>query len=100
MESEILHITPHQSWLDAQAAGEYRTPDLASIGFIHLCRPSQLDFVLGRYFAGKQNLAVLHVDVSRLTAELRWEVSEPGMPSFPHLYGPLNLAAVTSVDLI
>jgi uncharacterized protein (DUF952 family) len=94
MEAKILHVTSTDAWEAARSAGEYRTPDLAAIGFIHFCRPSQLRFVLDRYFAGRGGLVVLHVDVKRLLADLRWEASEPGMETFPHLYGPLNLDAI------
>jgi uncharacterized protein (DUF952 family) len=94
MESKILHVTSGKAWDAARSAGEYRTPGLPATGFIHFCRPSQLRFVLDRYFAGRDGLVVLHVDVERLTAELRWEASEPGMETFPHLYGPLNVTAI------
>ena len=49
---------------------------------------------------GRTDLLLLHIDADRLSAPVRWE---PGVPSdpepmlFPHLYGPLPVAAVTSV---
>ena len=39
---------------------------------------------------------VLHLDPA-LLSDVRWEVSEPGMEAFPHLYGPLRAQAVMSV---
>ena len=92
----ILHVTTREAWEAAQTAGEYRTPDIEKIGFIHFCRPDQLEFVLDRYFTGKTGLVVLHVNSNRLTADLKFERSEPEQPPFPHLYGPLNLDAVES----
>lgn len=96
----ILHVTTQEAWTKALQLGTYRTPDLEQTGFIHFCTPQQLDFVLGMYFQGKAGLAIVHVDPKKLTAKLLYEKSEPDHPPFPHLYGPLNLDAVESVDLI
>ena len=60
--------------------------------FLHLCTEAQLPFVLRRHFAGRTDLSVLRIDPAGL--DVRWEVSEPGMHPFPHLYGPLPAAAV------
>jgi len=40
---------------------------------------------------------LLHIDPARL-GDLRWEVSEPGRDAFPHLYGPLPVAAVLRTE--
>ena len=43
---------------------------------------------------------LLRIDPARLTAPVRWEPGVPPIPAsmvFPHLYGPLPVAAVISV---
>lgn len=70
---------------------------LAQDGFLHLCTPAQLGYVLGRHFAGRTNLVLLHIDPAGLD-DLRWEISEPGRDAFPHLYGPLPVAAVLRAE--
>jgi len=52
--------------------------------------------VANAYYAGQPDLVLLHIDTKRLAAELRWEAAEG--EEFPHIYGPLNLDAVDSVE--
>ncbi len=93
----LLHVTSAEAWAEAQQSGQHAPPMLAQDGFLHLCTPAQLDHVLGRHFAGRANLVLLHVDPARL-GDIRWETSEPGRDAFPHLYGPLPVAAVLRTE--
>ncbi len=52
--------------------------------------------VIERYYKGVDGLVVLELDPSRLDAPLKYENTVGGTELFPHLYGALNLAAVTS----
>ena len=74
-------------------------------GFIHCSTAAQLESSGRRHFAGQTGLVVLEIDPGKLRWELRWEgAAEPGTsPSnqselYPHLYGPLDLDAVISVQ--
>lgn len=96
--STLFHITTAAHWQQALIAGEYRTPDLPSTGFIHLCQAPQLPFVLAKFFPVREGFLLLHIDPARLHASVVFEVSEPGMDPFPHLYGPLNTDAVVKVE--
>ena len=62
-------------------------------GFIHLSAAHQLEATLAKYFAGQEDLVLLAVDAERLGPDLKWETSRGGA-LFPHLYAPLDLAAV------
>ena len=90
MTATLLHVTTADAW----AAGPPAPP---VDGFLHLCTPAQLPFVLERHFAGQSGLVVLHLNAG-LLADVRWETGEPGMDPFPHLYGPLPAAAVREVE--
>ena len=62
-------------------------------GFIHFSAAHQLETTLAKYFAGQEDLVLLAVDPERLSPALKWEPSRGGA-LFPHLYAPLELAAV------
>ncbi len=54
---------------------------------------------MAKYFAGQRDLVLLAIDPERLGERLRWETSRGG-ELFPHLYGPLDLAHVISVEAL
>jgi uncharacterized protein (DUF952 family) len=78
------------SWSQGQFGGS--TDDLRD-GFIHFSAAHQLAGTLAAHFAGQEELVLLAVDPERLGAHLKWEPSRGGA-LFPHLYAPLDLAAV------
>ena len=97
---ELIHLCTTDEWANTQAVGERRPPSLDSEGFVHLSAPEQVHLPANRLFAGRTDMLLLRLDPGLLGAPVRWEPGLPGDPeamTFPHLYGPLPLAAVTSV---
>jgi len=94
---DLLHVTSAEAWAEAKRSGLHAPPMLEQDGFLHLCTAEQLAYVLGRHFAGRTGLVLLHLDPAKLH-DLRWEISEPGRDAFPHLYGPLPVAAVIRAE--
>ena len=95
----IYHITQASEWQKAQTAGQYTAPSLATEGFIHASTREQYVDTANRYYAGQQGLVLLSIDTDKVRPEIRFE---PGVVKgqtllFPHIYGPLNLDAVTEV---
>ena len=87
-------------WALAQDAGERRPPSLDSEGFVHLSAPEQVHLPANRLFAGRTDMVLLRLNPDLLGAPVRWEPGVPTDPAsmtFPHLYGPLPVAAVISV---
>jgi uncharacterized protein (DUF952 family) len=62
-------------------------------GYIHLSTAAQLTETVDKHFAEQRNLHVAAVDLDALDDEVKWEESRGGQ-LFPHIYGPLPLAAV------
>jgi uncharacterized protein (DUF952 family) len=93
----IYKILSVADWEAAQAAGQFAgSADDRRDGFIHFSDSSQVIGTAAKYFSGPTELVLLTVDPGRL-ADLRWERSRDDA-LFPHLYGPLELDAVTRVD--
>jgi uncharacterized protein (DUF952 family) len=90
----IYKIVPAEIWRQAESDGVFHGAgiDLAD-GFIHLSTAQQTRRTAELYFAGQTGLALIAVDAEALGAALRYEPSRDGA-LFPHLYGPLPLAAV------
>jgi len=93
----ILHMVPEREWEEARAAGSYAPASLLRDGFIHCSRPEQVLRVANGVFRGRGDLVLLAIDTRRVSAEIRYENCEGGELLFPHVYGPLDPAAVTAV---
>ncbi len=94
----IYHVVSIEDWRKAQLQGFYEAASLAAEGFIHCSKAEQVKGVLERYYAGQTGLLLLHIDEAKLTAALTYELALSVNEAFPHIYGPLNLAAVIHVD--
>lgn len=96
--SVVFHIATRAEWELALAAGVYRTGSLDTEGFIHCSTAEQVAATASRLFAGRTDLVLLFIDGERLTAALRYEpVTDPPGAVFPHVFGPIDLAAVFEV---
>jgi uncharacterized protein (DUF952 family) len=73
------------------------SPSLAEEGFIHCSTAEQVEATANRIFRGRGDLLVLVVDADRLTAPLKWERATDVGEDFPHVYGPIDVAAVVDV---
>lgn len=102
----IYHITTAAGLRAHVADGSYAPPSLASEGFVHCTatRATLLAVAHDFYDDAEPPLLVLEIDPLRVAVELRFEAPAPiaggGVAHlasgelFPHLYGPLALAAV------
>lgn len=93
----VYHITSRADWEAARRTGAYRTASLESEGFIHCSRRDQVIAVADANFRGQTGLALLAIDEARVTPEIRYEDCYASGQAFPHIYGPLDLDAVTQV---
>lgn len=98
----IWHIALHADWLHAQSTGEYRISTrgmtLKEVGYIHCSTPEQIEGVAGRFYDDLNELLLLEIDPERVESEIIEEPPAPGIDElFPHIYGPLPIAAVRSV---
>lgn len=93
----IYKISPASAWREAERAGVYRgSADDLSDGFIHFSTASQVAETARKHFFGQSGLFLIALDAETLGDALRWEPSRND-ELFPHLYGELDLGAVTAV---
>ena len=96
----IYHITTKQQWKIAQEKGFFDEPSLQNEGFIHNSTEAQVIGVLERYYKGKADLLLMHIDETKLEAELKYELAPSVNEFFPHVFGNINLDAVVKTTEI
>lgn len=102
--STLLHLLPLRTYRESKT--EIGSPTLASEGFIH-CSPdvdTTLAVANDLYHGSEEQMVVVRLDPEKLSAPIRWEAAAPAPPPgvsddvlFPHVYGPLERAAVLDV---
>jgi uncharacterized protein (DUF952 family) len=93
----IYKISPAAAWREAERQGVFHgSADDVRDGFIHFSTASQLEETVAKHFSGQSGLLLIEVDGEVLGPGLRWERSRND-ELFPHLYGELDLGAVTAV---
>jgi uncharacterized protein (DUF952 family) len=93
----IYKICPASAWREAERAGVYHgSADDTRDGYIHFSEAKQLAGTLDKHYRGQSGLFLIAVDAEKLGDALRFEPSRND-ELFPHLYGDLDLGAVTAV---
>jgi uncharacterized protein (DUF952 family) len=96
----IYHLAQQSDWEQGQRDGAYTRStigrSLDEEGFIHASSAEQWPIVRSRFYAGvAERLVLLHIDEALLTSPVVLEVGDPASgEQFPHVYGPIDLAAV------
>jgi uncharacterized protein (DUF952 family) len=96
----IYHLALAGEWSEATATGRPYDRStigrsLADEGFIHCSFADQVQSVADGFYAGRSDVVLLTIEVEHLEAEVRVE-AVPGVGAFPHVFGPIPPAAVTS----
>ncbi len=94
----IYHVTTRGEWEAAKQQGFYVAPSLETEGFIHCSLETQVEGVLKRYFAGVPNRVKLTLDTEKLSSRHQYDLAPSVGEEFPHIYGPINIDAVVSVE--
>ncbi len=97
--AQIFHLTSQAAWAAATTEGVYRLSTrgrtLGEVGFVHCGYRDQVLDVAERLYPDAGELILLVIDPQRLGSPFRAENLEGGEELFPHIYGPLELDAVT-----
>ena len=103
----IYHLAPAERWRGWPAGQPYLPAEYAADGFIHCTQGDELMLeVANRFYRGAPGeFVLLVIDTERVNAPVRWEPpahpsgepAAPDAPLFPHIYGPIDRAAVIEV---
>lgn len=99
MSPTAYKILTRGEWESLNAEGTFpgAPVDLAD-GYIHLSAPDQVAETAAKHFAGRDDLVLAEVDLTKLEG-VKWEPSRGGQ-LFPHVYGPLPLSAVIRAEVL
>ena len=93
LPTTAFKILSHADWRRTLAEGAYDgSPVDHADGYIHLSAADQLAGTAAKHYAGQSDLMLIEVDLDALGETLIWEPSRGG-DLFPHIYGPLPVAA-------
>lgn len=94
----LLHIAARDAWAAAAGRGVYAPEGWERDGFVHCSAPHQYLHPANLLYRGRDDVVLLVIDPAALAAPLRWEPGTHGEDDlFPHVYGPLDTAAVRAV---
>ena len=100
----LFHLALADAWAAAFATGEYRVSTLGAqledVGFIHLSYAHQVQAVADAFYSGRDDVVLLAIDPAKVGAEIREEPAPESGELFPHLYGPLPVAAVVAAHSV
>lgn len=96
MATDLFHIIDEQAWDSVRGKTDFEPESLRTEGFIHLSMKHQILRPANLLYRGRSDLHLLVLDQDALSSEVVFEPGSHGEEDlFPHLYGPLNLDAVT-----
>jgi uncharacterized protein (DUF952 family) len=99
VQEPIFHITEPDIWRAQSGTGRYtqstRGASLDDVGFIHCSFRRQVPAVAARVYPDRSEpLLLLEIDPDEVGAPVVVEALAGAPEEFPHIYGPLRVAAV------
>ncbi len=95
---ELFHISTVDAWQRARRAGNVtdstRDLTLDDEGFIHCSYGAQVAATATRFYGDLPEVVLLRIDPTRLEAPVVEEDLAGTGERFPHVYGPIPLAAI------
>jgi glutathione S-transferase len=100
----IYHLAVADEWRQAVADGrDYHRSTLGKslmeVGFIHCSFSNQVQATADLFYRGRTDVVLLAIDPARLQSSIHVE-SGGGEDLFPHVYGPVPVAAVVRCEVV
>jgi uncharacterized protein (DUF952 family) len=97
-DHNIYLLSSQAEYQKSLSDGSLVRDSLSDEGFIHASPRSQLTRLANKYYKAKVQPLILVVDKALILPEVKWEPATGGL--YPHIYGPLNMNAVTKAESI
>jgi len=98
--TRVYKILTRRAWAEAETSGAYiGSPLDLKDGFIHLSTAAQAGETAKLHFRGQSDLIIVGFDAETFGDVLKWEPSRGGR-MFPHLFEPLPVNAMVSIDAL
>lgn len=98
MSDALFHFADPADWAAAGPRGAYVPADFAAEGFIHAATEAQVPGVVERHLRGRGPRVRLTLDAEALRPLLVFEWSQASNDLYPHVFGPIPLAAVVAAE--
>ena len=95
----IYHIVKPKYWKNFEHKDLYFSETFEQELFIHCSTNSQIEGVLSRYYKNAKEVFLLHLDESKLIAELKFEKAT-NEELFPHIYGGINKDSILKIETL
>jgi uncharacterized protein (DUF952 family) len=107
----IYHIVSEADYRSHNDGQRYLPSDFAADGFVHCAMEASVLAVANDYYAAVgDTLLLLRIDPTRLKSPTKYEAASPARdagtshvataPVFPHVYGPIDIAAIDGVGVL
>jgi uncharacterized protein (DUF952 family) len=100
---ELFHLSLLDDWAAAQQAGEItdstRDVTLDEEGYIHCSFADQVAATASRFYGDLEAVVLLRLDPDLVTSPIVVEDLVGSGVEFPHVYGPIPIAAVTDAQV-
>ena len=96
-ERYIYHFTERDTFEEAKLTGAYTSRPFARDRFIHCSTRDQVLHVANFIAPKAGDLVLLEIDTEKVEPRIVYENLEGGEKLFPHIYGPLDLHAISKV---
>jgi uncharacterized protein (DUF952 family) len=100
---ELFHLSLVDDWTAAQRTGEIfdstRDVSLADEGYIHCSFAAQVAVTASRFYGDLDAVVLLRIDPDLVTSPIVVEDLVGSGVEFPHVYGPIPVAAVIDAQV-
>ncbi len=95
--ASVYHMLESTSLNEAYRTGYVINPSLKKEGFTHCVKKNQILQIANKYYLKGKDILLIEIDQRKLSYPLRFDYVSSYRDFFPHIYGPINITAITRI---